>query len=58
MQVNRDAQALFDDTRIRFNFKPEQATHRRGEFPALAVGISYGGGQTVRDIFHGSHAGC
>lgn len=28
-------------------FSDEQLEHRRGEFPALAVGVSFGGGQKV-----------
>ena len=28
-------------------FASKQAEHRRGEFPALAVGVSFGGGQKV-----------
>jgi hypothetical protein len=28
-------------------FTEKQAHHRQGDYPALVVGISYGGGQTV-----------
>lgn len=28
-------------------FSPQQLSHRRGEYPALAVGGSFGGGQKV-----------
>lgn len=41
----RCAEAL-DDTRIKCgSFTTKQSNHRRGKFPALAVGISYGQGQ-------------
>lgn len=30
-----------------FDLKASERSHRRGEFPALAVGVSYGNGQTV-----------
>lgn len=29
------------------NFKPPDVSHRRGDFVALAAGVSYGGGQRV-----------
>jgi hypothetical protein len=32
-------------------FTTKQKDHRRGQFPALAVGISYGGGQKVSYFF-------
>jgi hypothetical protein len=35
------------EARGQCQFTEKQAHHRRGDFPALAVGISYGGGQTV-----------
>ncbi|KAF4565733.1 hypothetical protein EYR40_002197 [Pleurotus pulmonarius] len=42
---NRCANAL-DNARIQCgDFYPKQTSHRRGKFPALAVGISYGQGQ-------------
>ncbi|TFK61702.1 hypothetical protein BDN72DRAFT_777948, partial [Pluteus cervinus] len=33
-------------------FKDEHTSHRRGDFTAISLGASYGGGQTVRDLFH------
>jgi|SRR5882762_2553672 len=33
------------------NLKPEDLSHRRGHYPALSTGVSYGGGQTVRSLF-------
>lgn len=42
------------------NFSPHQTEHRRGNFPALAVGISYGNGQlqpsALKDGVTGVHA--
>jgi hypothetical protein len=33
-------------------FTDQDKQHRRGSYPALAYGISFGGGQTVRILFH------
>ncbi|KAI0669308.1 hypothetical protein C8Q78DRAFT_977900, partial [Trametes maxima] len=49
--VNREVQEAFETARKSFSFKPEQEDHRRGSFPAFAVGISFGGGQVVRNNF-------
>ncbi|KAI0628282.1 hypothetical protein C8Q77DRAFT_1068206, partial [Trametes polyzona] len=42
--VNSEVQREFDEARASCDFKP--ASHRRGEYPLLNMGISYGGGQT------------
>jgi hypothetical protein len=34
------------------SFSTKQSNHRRGEFPALATGVSFGGGQKVRPIYN------
>ncbi|OJT12473.1 hypothetical protein TRAPUB_10981 [Trametes pubescens] len=44
-QVNSDLQAIFDTTRGAYSLEPKQLQHRRGAFPAISSGISYGGGQ-------------
>ncbi|KAF7441210.1 hypothetical protein PC9H_001559 [Pleurotus ostreatus] len=36
---------VIENTRSKCTFQPNQLNHRRGRFPALAVGISYGFGQ-------------
>ncbi|KAH9855407.1 hypothetical protein C2E23DRAFT_724304 [Lenzites betulinus] len=43
--VNRELQAAFDTTREAYALEPKQMDHRRGAFPAVTAGISYGGGQ-------------
>ncbi|OJT09916.1 hypothetical protein TRAPUB_13604 [Trametes pubescens] len=55
-QVNDQAQSLFDQARSEFKLDPKQTTHRRGSYPAVAAGISYGGGQTrVSNLSHSDH---
>lgn len=41
-----DAAAQLEQGRHRCKFSAKQTSHRRGRFPALATGISHGGGQT------------
>lgn len=37
---------------LRLNLvKPKDLNHRRGKFLALASGVSFGGGQTVRSFY-------
>ncbi|KAH9855128.1 hypothetical protein C2E23DRAFT_724465 [Lenzites betulinus] len=43
-EVNADVQKLFDEVRRSHKFK--DVSHRRGEYPSVTAGISYGGGQT------------
>ncbi|KAH9917197.1 uncharacterized protein B0H18DRAFT_1123790 [Fomitopsis serialis] len=43
--VHRDAAAAISEARLRLSFASKDVVHRRGDFPALAVGVSYGGGQ-------------
>ncbi|KAL7284430.1 hypothetical protein ACG7TL_001720 [Trametes sanguinea] len=43
--INGELQRLFDITRDAYQFTAQQVTHRRGAFPAVTCGISYGGGQ-------------
>jgi len=45
--MEQGAAAEVDSARERCQFSRNSATHRRGEFPALAVGASFGGGQQV-----------
>ncbi|KAF7970990.1 hypothetical protein HWV62_22491 [Athelia sp. TMB] len=45
--VNRDAVAAIKAARKRLYFPKKSRRHRRGDFPALAYGVSYGGGQQV-----------
>lgn len=45
--VNEDASNLLEDLRPKCKLTKEQCQHRRGKFPALSIGISYGGGQQV-----------
>lgn len=46
-QVNADAQQAFDAARCTYKLDPKQMSHRRGVYPAITAGISYGGGQKV-----------
>ena len=36
-----------ENARTLLSFKDKETHHRRGDFPAIAVGVSYGGGQSV-----------
>lgn len=47
-QVNDELQSIFDSTREAYSLEAKQINHRRGAFPAISSGISYGGGQKVR----------
>ena len=46
--VHRSAHAALQAARKRCRFPKKSTKHRRGDFPALSAGISYGGGQKVR----------
>ncbi|PPR02920.1 hypothetical protein CVT26_009775, partial [Gymnopilus dilepis] len=43
--VHRRAAEILESARDRLYFEEKDKKHRRGKFPALAVGISHGGGQ-------------
>ncbi|KAI0368254.1 hypothetical protein BV20DRAFT_948588, partial [Pilatotrama ljubarskyi] len=52
-EVNAEAQSAFDEARLAYKLDSKQENHRRGSFPAVAAGISYGGGQTrVSNLAH------
>ena len=46
-KVSKGAAGEIRAARKECTFTAKQNDHRRGRFPALAVGISYGGGQKV-----------
>jgi hypothetical protein len=48
--MQQDAAATVDNARGRCQFSRGSATHRRGQFPALAIGASFGGGQQVPSL--------
>jgi hypothetical protein len=43
--VHMDGINAFKKASEQCRFSSEQTDHRRGEFPALATGVSFGGGQ-------------
>lgn len=47
LQLTRRVATKIDSTREDLRLNDGQRSHRRGEFPALAMGLSYGGGQRV-----------
>lgn len=51
-----DAYNLLRDKAPVFNFTKKAADHRRGKFPAVNVGISFGGGQMVSGSNHFAHS--
>ncbi|KAI9061264.1 hypothetical protein FKP32DRAFT_1533454, partial [Trametes sanguinea] len=55
-EVNKDLQDVFETTREAYGLTAKQISHRRGEFPAVTCGISYGGGQQrVANLAHNAH---
>ncbi|KAI0324997.1 hypothetical protein GY45DRAFT_1261727 [Cubamyces sp. BRFM 1775] len=51
--VNTSMQHILEQCRTAYSAKPEQVSHRRGEFTAVSVGVSYGGGQKqVSNLCH------
>lgn len=55
-QVHQDAAAKLERARRECRFSAKQRSHRRGRFPALATGISHGGGQLKPgNLDHGSN---
>ncbi|KAI0352005.1 hypothetical protein OH77DRAFT_1486440 [Trametes cingulata] len=52
-KVNKAVTDAFDEVRMKYKFNQKQVDHRRGNFPAVSAGISYGGGQTrVQNLTH------
>lgn len=49
--VHRSAHVALQSARTRCRFLKKSKQHHRGDFPALTVGISYGGGQPVCNTF-------
>lgn len=45
--VHTDGIHAFEHAAKRCRFTSKQSSHRRGAFPALATGVSFGGGQKV-----------
>ena len=45
--VHNDALAVLKDAASHMTFTSKEMLHRRGSFPAIAHGLSFGGGQTV-----------
>lgn len=50
--VQLNASDAIDTTRAQLKFESKDLHHRRGNFPALGVGISHGGGQTVSTLYY------
>lgn len=50
-RVNRDASSAIETAHSACMFADADLKHRRGDFPALAVGASFGGGQTVSSFY-------
>ena len=51
-----DAAGAIEEVSKQCRFSAEQLDHRRGEYPALSTGVSFGGGQKVCPIISISHA--
>jgi hypothetical protein len=45
-EVSAEAAKAIEEARLQIIVPLKFSDHRRGQFPALAVGISHGGGQT------------
>lgn len=57
-QVHKSAADKLEQARAECRFSAKQKSHRRGRFPALATGISHGGGQLrPGNLKHGSNDG-
>lgn len=53
--VHMDGINAFEKASKQCHFSSKQTDHRRGEFPALATGVSFGGGQKAcysQFLFH------
>jgi hypothetical protein len=46
--VNEKVSKIIELVRSMCKFPKKAKVHRRGKFPAMAIGISHGGGQKVR----------
>ena len=55
--LHQDAAAEMEATRARCFFSNDAINHRRGLFLALAIGISFGGGQKVSWLLYSAAAG-
>lgn len=40
---------ICEDIRSVYAFNPKAKANRRGDYASVSIGVSYGGGQTVRD---------
>lgn len=49
--THQSAADAIDTSRSQLHCPPKHKMHRRGEFPAFAAGVSYGGGQKVSYLF-------
>jgi hypothetical protein len=47
-EVNEGLSDAIREARAQCDFSKKDKKHRRGNFPAMAVGVSFGGGQPVR----------
>jgi hypothetical protein len=45
--IPRNASKALEEARGKLSFSEEDLNHRRGKYPAFAVGLSHGGGQKV-----------
>jgi hypothetical protein len=45
--INEIISKIIENARPKCKFPKKAKKHRRGNFPAMATGISHGGGQTV-----------
>jgi hypothetical protein len=50
--MHKNATAAMEAAALQCKFSDEEVDHRRGQFPALAVGVSFGGGQTVSGLIY------
>ncbi|KAI0359019.1 hypothetical protein OH77DRAFT_1128116 [Trametes cingulata] len=53
--INEEMQAVFELAREAYQVPAAQQAHRRGNFTVATSGISYGGGQTVKNMTLGKH---
>ncbi|KAI9068209.1 hypothetical protein FKP32DRAFT_1562192, partial [Trametes sanguinea] len=55
-RVNEEIQEIFETAREAYGLTGKQVNHRRGDFPAVTSGISFGGGQqVVANLVHSKH---
>lgn len=53
LEACRDAEVALENARGKLSFSEKDKAHRRGRYPAFAVGLSHGGGQKVCFSFCG-----